>query len=44
MYYAIASVAAIMFGVQFYLNDKYRKENGSGLISVLIFTLISGLV
>lgn len=44
MYYAIASLAAIMFGVQFYLNDKYRKENGSGLVSVLIFTLISGLV
>ena len=44
MYYAIVSVAAVMFGVQFFLNDKYREENGAGFISVLIFTLISGIV
>lgn len=44
MYYGIVAVAVVMFGVQFFLNDKYRKENGSGLVSVLVFTFIGGAV
>jgi drug/metabolite transporter (DMT)-like permease len=33
-----------MFGVQFYLNDKYQRETGTGASSVFTFSFISALV
>lgn len=44
MYYGIVAVSVLMFGIQFYLNDKYQKENGTGASSVFTFSLISALV
>ena len=44
MYYGIVTIAVLMFGIQFYLNDKYQKENGTGTSSVFIFSFISAVV
>ena len=44
MYYGIVIIAVRMFGTQFYLNDKYQKENGTGASSVFVFSFISAAV
>ena len=44
MYYGIVTIAVLMFGIQFYLNDKYQKENGTGTSSVFTFSFISAVV
>ena len=44
MYYGIVLISVLMFGIQFYLNDKYQKENGTGASSVFTFSFISALV
>jgi drug/metabolite transporter (DMT)-like permease len=44
MYYGIVIISVLMFGVQFYLNDKYQKQNGTGAGSVFTFSFISAIV
>ncbi|MBE6631298.1 MAG: hypothetical protein E7623_01200 [Ruminococcaceae bacterium] len=44
MYYGLVMISVLMFGVQFYLSDQYRKENGTGADSVFTFSLIGALV
>lgn len=43
MYYGIVIISVLMFGIQFYLNDKYQKESGSDIGSSLLFSFISSL-
>ena len=40
MYYGIITLSVLMFGVQFYLNDKYQRRSGTGAESVFIFNLL----
>lgn len=44
MYYAVISVAVVMFGVQFFFNRKYQKRCGSSLRAMLVFALGNGAV
>ncbi len=44
MYYGIVIISVLMFGSQFYLNDRYQKENGTGANSVFIFSFIGAAV
>ena len=44
MYYGIVMLSVLMFGIQFYLNDKYQKQNGTGASSVFTFSFISAVV
>lgn len=44
MYYGIVIISVLMFGVQFFLNDKYQKQNGTGAGSVFTFSFISAVV
>ena len=44
MYYGIVIISVLMFGVQFFLNDKYQKQNGTGSGSVFTFSFISAIV
>ena len=43
MYYGLMIVSVIMFGVQFYINDMYKNESGSGLSAAMMLSLLSGL-
>ena len=43
MYYGLLTLSVVMFGVGFFLNDRYQKESGSGLCDTLTFTLFSNL-
>ncbi len=43
MYYGIVSFATVLFSLQFYLNQRYEKENGAGLRAAMVFSLISNL-
>lgn len=42
--YLILTFSVIMFGVQFYMNDRYRMEAGAGASAVFVFNLISSAV
>ena len=42
--YLLLTLSVTMFGVQFYMNDRYRREAGSGPSSVFTFNLISASV
>lgn len=44
MYYGIVVISVLMFGVQFYLNDKYQKECGTSASSVFVSTFIGAAV
>ncbi len=47
MYYALISVAVIMFGFQFFMNQDYEKKNGNDLASTMVFIFgssIAGLI
>ena len=44
MYYGIVTIAVLIFGIQFYLNDKYQQENGTGTSSVFTFSFISAAI
>ena len=44
MYYGIVIISVLMFGVQFYLNDKYQKECGTGASSVFVSAFIGAAV
>lgn len=43
MYYALISLAAVFFGVQFFFNDIYQKKEGSGLSAAYLFILLTSL-
>ena len=43
MYYGLVVISVIMFGVQFYVNDLYKNEGGSGMPSAMMLGLLSGL-
>ena len=42
MYYGIVSAAVVLFGLQFYCNQRFEKENGQSLSSAMTFTALSG--
>ena len=44
MYYGIVVISVLMFGVQFYFNDKYQKESGTGASSVFVSAFIGAVV
>lgn len=47
MYYGIIMIAVLMFSMQFLFNQRFQKENGSGLKSLLTFFLgynVAGLL
>ncbi len=44
MYYGFVMLAVLMFGAQFYLNDKYQKENGTDAGAAFTFNFIGALV
>ena len=46
-YYGLITLAVIMFGTQFFFNDKFQKEYGSSVHSTFLFnfcTSITGLI
>jgi len=43
VYYGLVIVSVIMFGVQFYVNDLYKNESGSGMSAAMMLGLLSGL-
>ena len=44
MYYALVITAAVLFGLQFFFNKLYQRQNGSDLRSATIFALGTSLV
>ena len=42
--YLLLTLSVTMFGVQFYMNDRYQREAGTGPSSVFTFNLISASV
>ena len=47
LYYALISVAVVMFGFQFFMNQDYEKKNGNDLASTMVFIFgssIAGLI
>ncbi len=47
MYYAIVSIAVVMFGFQFYFNGKYEQKNSSSFASSMMFVFggsLAGLI
>ena len=44
MYYGIVIISVLMFGTQFYFNDNYQKENGTGASSVFVNTFVGAVV
>lgn len=44
MYYGIVSAAVIMFGLQFFFNQKYETETGNGRKASMMFILLSNAV
>ena len=43
MYYGLLILAVVMFGVQFFFNDAYKKERGSDVTAALTLTFLSGI-
>ena len=44
MYYGIVIISVLMFGIQFYFNDNYQKESGTGASSVFLSTFVGAVV
>ncbi len=44
MYYGMVSAAVIMFGLQFFFNQKYEAETGNGRKASMMFILLSNAV
>ena len=44
MYYVLVIGAAVSFGLQFFFNKLYQRENGSSLRTAVIFALGTSLV
>lgn len=43
MYYGLVIISVIIFGIQFYFNDLYKNERGSGLPSAMMLSFLSGI-
>lgn len=43
LYYGLATIAVVMFGLQFFCNQKYQQECGSSLGSTMLFLLVNSL-
>ena len=43
IYYGLLTVSVIMFGIQFFFSDRYRREMGSATAATFVFTLLSAL-
>lgn len=43
MYYALISLSALLFSLQFVFTDSFRRENGNALVSSLKFSLYAGI-
>ncbi len=41
MYYGLLTVSVIMFGIQFFFSDRYRRESGSGISATFMLTFLS---
>ena len=44
MYYSMVSAAVVMFGLQFFFNQKYEAETGNGRKASMMFILLSNAV
>ncbi len=44
MEYGFVLIAVLMFSVQFLLNDKYQKENGTGIVSSFTLNVVGATV
>lgn len=44
LYYALVTAAVVMFGLQFFCNQKYQEDCGSGLASAMVFSIGNGIV
>ena len=42
-YYAMLTLSAVMFGVQFYFNDKYQRKCGNGAYATFLFTFFGSV-
>mgnify|MGYP004538334545 CR=1 FL=1 len=43
MYYGVLGIAVLLFSLQFYMNERYQKENGSSLGTTMVFVCLSNL-
>ena len=43
-YYGLLTLAVVMFGVQFFFNDKYQRAEGNGAYATFLFTLAGSAV
>ena len=43
MYYCLIAVSAVMFGLQFYFNRAFQKNEGNSIDSALIFSLLTAV-
>ena len=44
MDYGLVAIAVLMFSVQFLLNAKYQKENGTGIVSAFTLNVVGAIV
>ena len=44
MYYGIVAVSVLMFGIQFYFNQKYQRESGTGADASFMFSFVGAVV
>ncbi len=44
MEYGFVAIAVLMFSVQFLLNDRYQKENGTGIVSSFTLNVVGATV
>ena len=42
--YALVTAAVLMFGAQFWFNERYGKESGNGMGATFLFSLIGGII
>ncbi len=43
MYYGILGIAVFLFSLQFYMNHRYQKDNGTSLGATMVFVCLSNL-
>lgn len=43
MYYGLLTISVVMFGIQFFFNDRYKEEYGSSMVSSLMSVLLSSV-
>ena len=43
MYYGILGIAVLLFSLQFYMNHRYQKDNGTSLGATMVFVCLSNL-